>query len=69
MLNYCFSPASNVSDEKKKKQTKTNARPVTAQAALARGQCLAHLIGPDETVLANHICPFMLPSKSSRGRL
>lgn len=48
---------------------KTNPHPVTAQAALVRGQRLAHLIGPDETMLANHICPFMLPLKSSRGRL
>lgn len=31
---------------------------------------LSHLIGPDETVLAIHICPFMLlPPTSSRGRL
>lgn len=36
---------------------------------IQRCQHLSHLIGPDETVLANHICPFMPPPTSSRGRL
>lgn len=30
---------------------------------------LSHLIGTDETVLANHILPFILPPPRSRGQL